>query len=863
MNSLRYSCVVLLLLTGPLQASDFEHEFTSMVRPFLQQNCYHCHDQDRAKAGFRVDNLTADFFSGSNAEHWKEAMDRMNLGEMPPEDEIQPEIEKLAAVVDWINRGLREAELRAANAGGAIPMRRMNRNEFANTIRDLFLLDPKKVAVLTETLPADGKAEGFDRLGVALFFDENQLEQTMSVASAIAETVVVDPEMDHPDQQKRHHTEQIEESVRLRPRDNDKIRDTDNRVPFGAKDYFVKENGVEFLVTYVTHRRGAGWGQVAQVRLSDTVTEDGYYRIRIFGKGKQGNREEPNRLRLTYCGDSPYEKVTEVEVDPSGVTEVTLFLRSGPKEFSRGMKVEWNQTPKVILKHPRLQELYGQRRKAIRAISEAKKSGAANLQKLEKELAKINTARETFDGPHWVYNPELDIENLPRLFLDRIEVEGPVVEEWPPPGHKRLFFADNNQALTPEYAEEVIRRFLPFAYRRPVAEGEVEIVTDVAHRALDEGKGFYPAMRLALTRVLSSPNFLFLGEPTRPNQDLRALTPFEIANRLSYFLWNSMPDQQLLALAANGQLARPGIIELQVARMLKDPKADAFIENFAGQWLDVREYGNVEPANQYRDYDEALLASSKEEPYAFFREILSNDLPILNFLQSDFVMVDERLARHYKIEGVEGEEFRRVALQPDDQRGGVLGMAGLMTLLSDGTRTLPIRRATWVKTKLFDDPPGNPPPNAGEIQPNTSGENLTVRERLEKHRNEPTCASCHLGLDPYGIGLENYDAVGAWRERANGENFRGHNTPELDVSGEFPNGVTFNDLQEYKAGLLAQKDQFARAFAKQMLIFALGRPVGFTDETTLEQLTDRLKENDYRLHSLITGIALSRPFLTK
>jgi hypothetical protein len=271
----------------------------------------------------------------------------------------------------------------------------------------------------------------------------------------------------------------------------------------------------------------------------------------------------------------------------------------------------------------------------------------------------------------------------------------------------------------------------------------------------------------------------------------------------------------------------------------------------------------VQPAAEYRDYDKTLEQAARHEPFAFFAEVLAKDLPITSFLDSDFVMVNERLAKHYGIAGVQGPEFRRMPIGPEKHRGGVLGMAGLMTFLGDGTRTLPVRRGTWVLRELFNDPPNNPPPNAGEIQPNTSGKNLTVRQRLDLHRRNDICASCHAKIDPYGLALENYDAIGQWRERFNGEGYRGSQGPALDVSGKLSNGTTFSTLEEYKAGLMKQKDKFARAFSVKLLTYALGRPIGYTDRGVIDSLVQALKQNDYRIQALVQVIVASEPFNTK
>src|SRR5262249_45535144 len=257
---------------------------------------------------------------------------------------------------------------------------------------------------------------------------------------------------------------------------------------------------------------------------------------------------------------------------------------------------------------------------------------------------------------------------------------------------------------------------------------------------------------------------------------------------------------------------------------------------------------------------------------------LNKNLPITNFIDSDFLVVNQRLAKHYNLDEAFSasptlpvspsslklpDGFQTTKLPANSHRGGVLGMTGLMTYLADGTRTLPMRRGSWVLRELFNDPPNNPPPNAGEIQPNTAGKNLTVRERLERHRQDAICASCHAKLDPYGLALENYDAIGEWRERANGESFPGPKTPLLDASGVIPDGAKFTTLAEYKAGLMAKKDHFARAFCTKMLTYALCRPVGYTDHKLVNSLTGELRKNDYRIQPLIYAIVASEPFNTK
>ena len=840
--------------------------FREVAMPYIEKNCIGCHGEKKAQAGFRVDKLGPDFAAAKMAEQWKEVIDRINAGEMPPEGHPRPDPKQSAAFTTWVNGQLRDVELAAKNAGGRIPMRRLNRDEYANTIRDLLKLDELIVRPLIEELPADGKAEGFDRLGVALFFDQAQIERTLSVAEKIAARAIV---TEPPKSKKILDTFGF---LRKRPPEAmvEVFPGFTHKIPRGAEDRFVKPDFIEYIQGYPTYRRDyAGWGAIHHFAIGSVVTQDGYYRIRVKAKVDNRGRTEKNKFRLQYAFDSPIQAETEVAVDPSGTTEAVMFLLGpvngevkGPQVF----RLLWNHNENAVVNEPEYKKLFS-RWTQLRGQMEqaaAKRVPEAEMDALKKKRTELEKEMNAWKGVAHIYNPEMEVEKLARLQIESIEIEGPIQKEWPPVSHKALFFdGDKRQDLV--YAREIFQKFLPRAYRRPVTKQEVDSIVSVVNEAMTTGKlSFIDAMRIGLQRVLCAPSFLFLEEPAG-TKTKRSLSDYELATRLSYFLWSTMPDDELFGLAASGKLVEPTVVKAQVKRMLADPKADQLVRNFGGQWLSVRDFGSVQPAAEYRNYDKPLEQAAREEPFAFIAEVLNKDLPITSFLDSDFVVINERLAKHYDIAGVKGPEFRRVAIKPENHRGGVLGMAGLMTYLADGTRTLPIRRGAWVLRELFNDPPNNPPPNAGEIQPNTSGKNLTVRQRLELHRRDAVCASCHAKLDPYGLALENYDAIGQWRERFNGEGYRGpaNQAPKLDVSGAFPDGKKFGTLEEYKAGLLAQKDKFARAFSVKMLTYALCRPVGYADYQLVDSLAEELRKNEYRLHALIYAIVASEAFGTK
>lgn len=842
-----------------VQGSESANLFAEQVQPFIQRYCVSCHGEKAAKAGYRVDLLRPDFSAPQVAEQWKELLDRVQAGEMPPAGRPRPAAAEVAALASWVQARLRAVELAAQNARGQASVRRLNRDEYANTVRDLLKLDALLVAPLVEDLPADGKAEGFDRVGTALFFDQAQIDRTLAVAGRLAAAAIVT------EPPKMNRLENRFEIQRLRPRPD--------RVPVfpgfehtilrGAQDQIVYPTHIEFIQGGPTYRRDYdGWGVVAHFAIAQVVKQDGYYRFRIRAKVDDRGRTVPNKFRLRYALDSPIQVEEEVALDPSGVTEAVLFLRGpsggevkGPQVFN----MLWNHTEKAVITEPKYGELFSHwtRLRGLLERAAAERAPQEKVDALKAERAVIEKQLNAWTGVAHIYNPDLEIDKLPRLLLESIEIEGPIQKEWPPASHRAILFA-GDERRGDDYVREIFARFLPRAYRRPVRNEEIEAVVNIVREAEMTGKlSFHDALRVGLQRVLCSPGLLFLGSHETEN----GTTDYELASRLSYFLWSSMPDEELFALAAEGKLHEPERLRGQVTRMLADPKSAEFVENFAGQWLSVRDYGSIMPGAEYTNYDQALELASQQEPLAFFAEVLQHNLPITSFLDSDFLVINERLARHYQIANVKGPEFRRVAIGAEHHRGGVLGMAGLMTYLADGTRTLPMRRGSWVLRELLNDPPNNPPPNAGEIQPNTAGKNLTVRQRLELHRRDEVCASCHTKLDPYGLALENYDAIGAYRERFNGEGFRGSNAPLLDVSGTFPDGRSFQTLQEYKAGLLAQKDRFARAFCSKMLTYAWCRPVRYTDQKRVDQLVTILQNDGYRIQSLIQAIVADEAFL--
>jgi hypothetical protein len=440
------------------------------------------------------------------------------------------------------------------------------------------------------------------------------------------------------------------------------------------------------------------------------------------------------------------------------------------------------------------------------------------------------------------------------LIIEYLEVAGPLDVPLPPlpETHRRIFFRDTAPTNKVQYAREIITRFAARAYRRPARADEVERLAGFVQSAMKQGDSFERGIQLALQAVLVSPHFLFRGElQPEPNSPaaVHPIDEFALASRLSYFLWSSMPDDELFALAGKGELRKS--LDRQVRRMLKDPRSRALVDNFAGQWLQLRNLRIATPdAKTFPDYDESLRAAMQAETEAFFEHIMREDRSVLDFLNANYTFVNERLARHYGLKGVRGEAFQRVGLKGTG-RSGVLTQGAILTLTSNPTRTSPVKRGKYVLENILGTPPPPPPPDVPELQEvKLTG---TLRRRMEQHRENPSCASCHARMDPIGFGFENFDGIGAWREK-DGES-------PVDPGGELVSGETFRNPSDLTAILAKQKrEEFIRCLSEKMLTYALGRGLEFYDKCALDQITRGVARTGHRFSSLVLEIVRSVPF---
>ncbi len=800
----RWGAVVLVALAcmgRPVSADPDESAFARTVQPFLTRHCLDCHGEGKAKGGVRLDRIRA----GQDAELWRKVLDQIQSGEMPPAKKPRPERESVEAVRAWIVSELASAAKTIRSGGGRVVIRRLNRSEYDNTIHDLFGLDLKPAA----RFPEDDTAHGFDTVGAALSVSPLLLEKYLQAAETIVSRAVVGAK---PEAFKKRWT-----GRQLAWADVLKHLEAAGRKPENEAVLIFQSgpqaNGSENLSSYAI--------PYGHPRFKAKLPGEYVFRIRASWLG--GGASEKLHRKI-------YWETKHLEGFPEGTVAPVVKVT---KEGELVGRLHITRTPEV---HD------------VRTYLEA---GQSFEYTFENGPPNINLGR-----------PEIlrDYPG-PGLLVEWIEIEGPVHDAWPPKGHRDLFFRGENAANDRAYAREILERFAARAFRRPARPAEIQDLLSAFDARLKEGRPFEQAVAGAVELALCSPSFLYLTEPSQKPLAARPLDAYELATRLSYFLWSTMPDEALFRKAADGSLNRD--LDAEVRRMLADPKAAALTRNFAAQWLHLAKLDAVSVDSKlfpyYTDYLRTLF---RQETDAFFEEVLRHDLSILNFIESDFAMLNDRLAQHYGIEGVEGHAFRRVPLSKDSHRGGLLGQSGILTLTTCGTQTSPVLRGRWVLECLLGTPPPPPPKDVPALAPDTKGI-TTIRERLAKHREDPSCASCHDRIDPYGLALENFSVVGLWRTDYGKPKSGGKPAPMIDAAATLSTGEAFAGPEGVKDILMKRKDRFCRGFVEKLLTYALGRGLDIGDRETVDALVARLEKNGYKMSGLIHGIVRSDAFRTK
>ncbi|GDY18708.1 cytochrome c [Verrucomicrobiota bacterium] len=821
--------------------------FAKVAQPFLREHCLRCHGPEKQKGNLRVDTmLPADFSSAATREKWAEVVNVLNSHEMPPKKEPQPKPADTARVVDWATAELARAEL--ARRANTVVLRRMNRAEYNNTIRDLFGFAGVPFLPASK-FPEDPPAGGFDNIGAALTLSPMQTELYYQAARQILDRALVEG------------PQPAAISWRFGPEENtlgmDRVRvrrDGNNILINSGKNPVT--NGF-IVVHHNSWDKGIGFRDFK-------LMAEGDYLIRIRAAGRVPKREQVVASAEKILADRRDKQDAK---NPAGKKFTQQQMDNDLAHFQKHRMYDYGP--------PRLKisvTLGGQPQVIAELDVDAPESAPKVYEipaRFTKETAGVGL-EYAYDIPSVLENfwmQSADAFARPELLVDWIELVGPIHPVWPPASHRRALgeqiIGKVNEAAQ---ARDVLTQFMRRAFRRPVTTEEVAAKVALFEKTRAGKPSFTEAIKSPLAAVLASPHFLFLVEPA-PAAAPRPLNAHELASRLSYFLWSSMPDDELFGLADKGDLTQPAVLRAQVNRMLKDARSEAFVQNFTGQWLGTRKVGANPPSKTlYPDYDRHLEVSMVRETESFFAEILRHDLDARQLIRSDFVVINERLARFYGIPGVRGDAFRRVPAPPESHRGGLVTQASIHAITSNGTRTSPVTRGVWVLRTLLGTDPGLPVANAGEIAPKVPGiGKATVRQRLQIHRELPLCARCHDKIDPLGFALENFNATGEWREQE-GHGYNGRidrNDPKIDARATMPDGTEFVGVEGLQAELLKKEDLFLTALAKQLHTYALGRELGFADQPMLRAAVAGMKQEQYTLRSLTQAVVASEAFRMK
>jgi len=766
----------------------------------LDQYCVTCHNDRLKTGGLSLQGLPVD----GNAETWEKVIRKVRAGMMPPAGAKRPERAALDAFAGSIENAIDRAAAASPNPGRA-PLHRMNRAEYENAIRDLLALEVDS----TTLLPADDSSRGFDNIGDVLGVSPSLLERYVSAAAKIS------------------------------------------RLAVGERDAAPAQ--VTYTVKGDLSQNQTLDGQPLGTRGGTTITHnfpvDGEYQIRlallklsfgqVFGEGAEGEE-----LEVTLNG----ERVKLFKLD-----EVPMFfMRESPGSHPAKPKPadpieeRAKMTPDIRLEF------------TLKVKAGPQAIGVAFLQKahtINEDLVRrpVSSTYDVFIGMQYGYT------TAPHL--SRVVITGPynatgIAET---PSRKRVFVCKPaSQADEPPCAKQIISTLVRRAYRRAPADADVEALLALYQEERNKTGNFEAGVEMALRRILADPEFIFRFEPPPANvapKTAYRISDTELASRLSFFLWSSIPDDELLKLAIDGKLHQPATLERQTRRMLADPKARALVTNFANQWLFLRELKNVNPdVTVFPDFDDNLRRAFQRETELLFESVMREDRSVLDLLDSDYTFVNERLAKHYGIPNIYGPDFRRVPV-PSDARRGLLGHGSLQLVTSNPNRTSPVMRGKWILENLIGTAAPTPPPDVPPLDEKPTATAKSVRERIEQHRASPACAGCHKIMDPIGLAMENFDAVGRWRTTDEGV--------AIDASGQLVDGTALNGPASLRQALMNRQDVFLASLTEKLMMYGVGRETNYSDMPAVRTMMRDAAKNRYRFSDLILGVVRSAAFQMK
>ncbi|MGV3486153.1 MAG: DUF1592 domain-containing protein [Planctomycetaceae bacterium] len=752
-------CAAMLLsLAAATHADEASREsaFRDQLMPLLRAYCYDCHGAEDGEGDVKLERYQSVLELSADRKEWLRALKQVQLGSMPPADAPPMDAATRARMATLIDELANAVDCVRNPNPGKVTLRRLNRDEYRNTIRDLTGVDYSP----SRGFPGDDVGYGFDNIGDVLSLPPLLMEKYLDAAEVIAGQAIYTPP----------------------PPQVYEIAKTPDKL-IGGEKFSISGGALNMYSN-------------GQVSLSPDLPFGGEYVLTITASASQ-------------AGGEP----TRMEVRSGRFKQVVDVAKKSPEEFKIPLRL-----------------------------------GAG---KREIEIAFINDFADKAAGVDrnlFVHYVHLKGEERKPSYLTTTATQLPA-------SHKALLYVVPDAKVSPEEASsKVLGRLASRAFRRPATATEIERLSGLAAEVRKEGGTFEESMQVALQAILVSPHFLFkVEQPAQPDATGKrpTVTQYELATRISYFLWSSMPDDELLLMAHRGTLRDPVALRGKVARMMKDVRMNRFVENFAGQWLQLRNLKDAQPdPRRFREFDEELRELMRRETLTFFAGVMRGNMPVTTLLDANFTYLNEKLARYYGIRGIAGDEFRPVSLEGTG-RGGLLTQASILTVTSNPTRTSPVKRGKWILENLLNTPPPPPPPDIPELE---KGKLVgTLRQRMEQHRSNPACAACHNMMDPLGFALENFDAVGQFRTRESGV--------EIDASGQLPDGTEFTGVEGLRQVLATQrKESFVRCLIEKMMTYAVGRGIEYYDKCAVDKIMLDAKQYDYKFAYIVAGIIESDPF---
>ena len=786
------------------------------LRALVRNNCNACHNQKVISGGLNFLSYSDSKTFVENRGVWERVLAKLKAGEMPPPGVPQPPAADINAATAWLESEFARQDRDLKPDAGHVAARRLNRAEYSNTVRDLLGVDIHPA----DNFPQDQSAFGFDNISDALHMSSVLLEKYADAAELSVRTAIFGP-------------------TKMKP------SMTHYPLPVRLND----SRGTKTAIPDEAHYDLTGLSTLHAAHAIHNFPVDATYSFRLVLNGHRPNQSMPAQVGFWIDG----KLIQEIDVDATDlegqVREVRTKVTAGEHLLSASYLKQFHGLP------PSYKGPEPSTRPPVPLISARGPLSQKDIETLRRLGTTIKTdAIET------------RIDNR----FESIDVGGPFDQTMGPSSEsiRRIFVCGRSPGQQDAAcARQIIGNFAERAFRRPLLQGEAEPYISLYTLARKQGDSFDEGIAAGLEGVMVSPNFLYRIERDQPaaqgpiknvaaGNNMVPVSDYELASRLSYFIWSSMPDAELLRLAGERRLRQPDVLEAQVRRMLKDDKARALVENFAGEWLQFRNIDVVRPDSQrFPDFDASLRFSMKRETELFVENIVRQDGSVLDFLDANYSFLDERLARFYGVPGIRGPEFRRIDMSGTERGGGILAQASILTISSYATRTSPVLRGKWILENLLNAPPPPPPASVPALDDSKVGQSASLRQQMEAHRQSPVCASCHSKMDPLGFGLENLNAIGAWRDE--------DGKFPVDSSGMLPGGRSFKGPKELKALLMGGRDAFVAGLTEKLLIYALGRGLERYDRPVLQTIGASLPGHGYRFSQLVIGVVNSLPFEMK